>query len=428
MLYLQQPNGQFAHRAQAAFSADRASEDVDAVFVDVNGDGHQDLYVASGGYGYFSTSDPALQDRLYLNDGAGTFTRQEDALPQMHSSTGAVAAADINGDGRQDLFVGGHVVPGRYPEAPRSYVLMNDGQGRFDDRTEEVAPELKTIGMVSDAVWYDVDGTAREELIVVGEWMPISIFHNIDGALTDETDTYFEGPHYGLWNTVTMGDVTGDGNPDLIAGNLGLNSQLKASQEKPATLYYDDFDNNGSIEPILGFYMGDDRYPFIMLDRLRAQSPTIGTRFTSYEQYAESTLDEVLTQNEIREAQAWRANFLETALFSMNDDGRLEKQALPIEAQFAPVFSIEVLDYNGDGNRDVLLTGNVNEARIRFGKYDANYGVLLEGMGSGGFRYVPQYESGFSLRGDVRSALQIGDTLLFGINRDSLQAYRRLER
>lgn len=428
MLYLQQPNGQFARRAQAAFSADRASEDVDAVFVDVNADGHQDLYVASGGYGYFSTSDPALQDRLYLNDGTGTFTRQEDALPQMHSSTGAVAAADINGDGRQDLFIGGHVVPGRYPEAPRSYVLINDGQGRFDDRTEEVAPELKTIGMVTDAVWYDVDGTGDEELIVLGEWMPISIFRNADGVLSDETETYFERPHHGLWNTVAVEDVTGDGNPDLIAGNLGLNSQLKASPEKPAALYYDDFDNNGSIEPILSFYMGDDRYPFIMLDRLRAQSPTIGSRFTSYEQYAQSTLDEVLTQDEISAAGTLRADFLETALFSMNGDGRLEKQALPIEAQFAPVFSIEVLDFNRDGRKDVLLTGNVNEARIRFGKYDANYGVLLEGMGDGGFRYVPQYESGFSLRGDVRSALQIGDTLLFGINRDSLQAYRRLER
>jgi hypothetical protein len=428
MLYLQQPDGQFVSRPQAAFEADRAGEDVDAAFVDVNGDAHYDLYVASGGYGYFSTSDPALQDRLYLNDGAGRFTKQEDALPQMYVSTGTVAAADINGDGLQDLFVGGRVVPGRYPEPPRSYVLINDGQGHFDDRTEDLAPELEVIGMVSDATWFDLDGTGNKELIVVGEWMPISVFRNDDGVLSNETDTYFDRPYHGLWNTVAVEDVTGDGRPDLIAGNLGLNSQLQASQEKPAELYYEDFDHNGAIEPILSFYMGDDRYPFIMLDRLRAHIPTIGTRFTSYEQYAESTLDEVLTRDEIRAAQRLEVDFLETALFSMNNTGVLERQPLPVEAQFSPVFSIEAMDYNDDGERDLLLTGNINEARIRFGKYDANYGVLLEGRGGKGFRYVPQYESGFSLRGDVRHTLQIGEMLLFGTNRDSLQAYRRAAR
>jgi hypothetical protein len=423
MLYVQQPNGKFIDRPQAAFEADKESDDVDAIFADVDGDGSLDLYVASGGYGYFGSSDPALQDRLYLNDGSGTFIREESALPPMVVSTGTVASADINEDGLADLFVGGRVIPGNYPESPRSYVLMNNGQGRFEDRTDEVAPELKTIGMVSDAVWHDLDGTGREELIVVGEWMPISVFSYANGVLSNQTNKFFDRPHNGLWNTVIVNDFNNDGNPDIVAGNLGLNSQLQASVENPADLYYDDFDNNGSIEPILSVYIGEERYPFVMYDRLRNQSPMLGSRFSSYESYAESSLEETLTGSEIEGASKLKIEILETSLFIGNAEGSFEKRDLPLEAQFSPVFVIDTLDFNEDGSTDIFLAGNMNEARIRFGKYDANYGVLLEGDGQGGFKYVPQYESGFSLRGDVRSMIEIDERLFFGVNRGSVNVY-----
>ena len=422
-LYLQQPSGQFAADPQPAFKEDAGSDDVDAAFFDANGDGHLDLYVASGGYARFSPADPALQDRLYLNDGEGNFNRSKEALPQMLTSTGAVAAADVNDDGSPDLFVGGRVVPGRYPTLPRSYVLVNNGQGQFVDQTTEIAPDLQTIGMVTGAAWHDLDGNGAEELVVVGEWMPISIFGNANGTLSNQTGDYFERPYRGLWNEVIIDDLNSDGNPDLVTGNFGLNSQLQASTEEPAELYYADFDRNGSIDPILCFYVQGVSYPYATLDELTSQMIMLRSRFSSYEQYAEATIEDVFTEEELEEAKKLEADFLKTTLFINDGEGTLRKKPLPIEVQFAPVFAITTLDYDSDGNKDLFLGGNINEARVRFGKYDANYGMLLEGDGSGSFRYVPQHRSGFRLRGDVRNVLKVNDTLLFGINREPMQAY-----
>ncbi len=416
-LYLQRQPGRFVAVPQPAFEADRESNDVDAAFFDADGDGHLDLYVASGGYDHFAPDDAALQDRLYVNDGNGTFIRREEALPEMRTSTGAVAAADLNGDGWLDLFVGGYVVPGRYPERPRSYVLVNDGHGRFEDRTAEIGAELRHIGMVSDASWHDLNGDGTEELIVVGEWMPITVFENDGGTLSNETETYFERPYSGLWNAVLVEDVNRDGIADLVAGNLGLNSQLKASEDQPAELYYADFDNNGTVDPILNFYIQGVSYPYVTLDELREQMPRVASRFSSYEAHAEATLDGIFTDEELAKAERLEARHLETSLFFGSEEGTFERGTLPVEAQFAPVFAIHTLDYDGDGNTDLILSGNVNEARIRLGKYDANYGVLLKGDGRGVFEYVPQYKSGLNLQGDVRGVLEIADVLLFGVNR-----------
>ena len=423
-LYRQQPGGAFAAASQPAFDADAQSHDADAVFFDADGDGHLDLYVAAGGYGTFAPDDAALQDRLYLNDGQGTFSRREEALPEMHTSTGAVAPADIDGDGRLDLFVGGHVVPGRYPEAPRSYVLMNDGQGHFADRTAQVGPDLARIGMVSDATWHDLDGDGGKELVVVGAWMPIRIFKNTDGALSDETQRYFEKPYSGLWNTILVEDVNGDGRADLIAGNFGLNAQLKAAENQPAELYFADFNFDGAVDPLLNFYMQGTSYPYVTLDELRGQMPRIASRFPSYAAYAGATIGTIIPGDALEKAQKLEAGFLETALFIGVEGGGFERRALPIEAQFSPVFAMHTLDYNGDGHTDLLLAGNINEARIRLGKYDASYGMLLRGDGNAAFTYIPQPQSGFSLRGDVRSVISIENTLLFGMNRSSIRAYK----
>lgn len=423
-LYLQRENGTFAAAAQSAFEADKRSDDIDAAFLDYNRDGHIDLYVAGGGYGHFEPGDPALQDRLYVNGGDGTFTRAEDSLPEMQTSTGAVAVGDVNGDGWADIFSGGAVIPGRYPEPPRSFVLVNDGRGRFVDRTAELAPELERIGMVGDAEWYDLNGDGAEELIVVGEWMPISVFEIRDGRLSNETKSYFEKEYSGMWNKLLVEDLNGDGRADLIVGNLGLNSQIQARENEPAELYYADFDYDGTVDPILSVYIQGTSYPYLTLDELRDRMPRIGARFSSHEAYADAELEDIFTPAELEKATRLEARFLETSLFVANGGGRFEKRSLPIEAQFSPVFTISTLDYNRDGTTDLILAGNVNEARIRIGKYDANYGVLLRGGEDASFQYVPQHESGLSLRGDVRSALDVNGSLLFGINRGAVQAYR----
>ena len=423
-LYLQQPNGQFALTEQPAFTADAKSHDTDAAFFDYDNDGSLDLYVGSGGYGNFAPNDAALQDRLYTGDGKGSFTKVPDALPEMRTSTGAVAVTDVNEDSWPDLFVGGRVIPGRYPEPPRSYILINSGQGRFEDRTSEVGPELARVGMVSDADWHDLNGDGREELVVVGQWMPILVFENHDGRLTDETERYFERRYTGLWNTVLIEDLNQDGIADLVAGNLGLNAQLKASAEQPAELYYADFRGDGGVHPVLNFYIQGVSYPYLTLDELRAHLPSVAARFPSYAAYAEAQIDDLFTSEELENARKLEVNALETSLFVGSPSGRFEQNALPREAQFAPVFTITPMDVNRDDHTDLILGGNANKARIRLGKHDANYGILLEGEGGASFEYIPQYASGLRLSGDVRSALRVEDRLLFGVNQGAIRAYQ----
>lgn len=424
LLYLQQDDGTFRARKQPAFAADKASHDAEAIFFDFNDDGHLDLYVASGGYGWFAPDDEALQDRLYVNDGTGRFSRKPGALPRMRTSTGTVATADLRGNGHPDLFVGGRVVPGRYPESPRSYLLINDGDGGFADRTEEISPELRSPGMVTDAQWRDLNTDGQKELILVGEWMPIRVFGQDEQGLSEETGQYFSQEYSGLWNVVHVDDLTGDGRPEIVAGNLGRNTQINATPEAPAELYYDDYDGDGAVDPILSYSIDGTRYPHPFLDRLRQEVPSLGARFSSYSEYAEATIDDLFTGRERRESERLEAAHLETSLFLKRDDGTFERHELPIEAQFAPVFNVSVLDYDDDGDDDLVLSGNMNETRVRFAKYDANYGLLLEQTAPDRFESVPQHRSGFRVQGDVRGTARLGDTLLFGINRGEVAGYR----
>ncbi|RMH65673.1 MAG: RNA-binding protein [Bacteroidetes bacterium] len=422
-LYLQQPDGRFVAASPAPFAADAPSHDAAAVFVDADADGDPDLYVASRGYGAFAPQDAALQDRLYLNDGRGGFTRQEDALPPMPTSTGTVAVTDVDGNGWPDLFVGGYVVPGRYPEPPRSYVLVNDGTGRFEDRTADLAPALQHVGMVRAAAWHDLDADGTPELIVAGLWMPIRIFSADGGVLHDRTDRYFERPLHGLWSALLVQDLNGDGRLDLLAGNLGLNTQLHASVDQPAELYYADFDANGSVDPILALYIQGTSYPFATLEALRDQLPRVALRFDSHEAYARAQIGDLLSPRELEQARVWRAETLETTLFLGRDGGGFVRAELPIAAQLAPVFALHASDVDADGITDLLLAGNLGDAPVRLGRYDANHGVLLRGLGGGRFAYVPQRASGFRLRGDVRSILSIQGHLIFGLHQAALRAY-----
>ncbi|ETZ19159.1 hypothetical protein N824_10480 [Pedobacter sp. V48] len=422
-LYIQQKNGSFTLKSNVAFEADKASIDGAALFFDANGDGKLDLYAASGGYDDFLPDDPRLQDRLYINDGQGNFTKAKNALPKMLSSKSCVRVADITGDGMLDLFVGGRVIPGRYPETAQSYILVNDGKGNFADKTANYNAAIKNIGMVTDAAWVDMNGDAKPDLVLVGEWMPITVFESQNSKLVEVTTKYFDKKYAGWWNCLQVSDLNNDGHPDIIAGNLGLNAQCRASDAEPAEMYFKDFDENGSVDPILCLYIQHKSYPDVTRDEMLDQISLMRVRFPNYKSYADATIDQVFTPEEIKGAQHLWANYLATACFISNGRGKLHEVMLPLQAQYSPINTITVLDYDHDGNNDLLLCGNVNNARIRFGKYDANHGVLLKGNGKGGFRYIDQQQSGFNLTGDVRSVLKIREKLLFSIGRGNIQAY-----
>lgn len=407
-----------------AFYDDRKSDDVDAMFFDANGDGHTDLYVCSGGYHTYRSDDEALQDRLYMNNGIGQFIKVKNAIPENQTSSGCVAAGDVNEDGSLDLFVGGFIVPGRYPEIPKSALLINDGEGVFTDQTRDFAPELDKIGMVSDATWEDLNSDGKEELVFAGLWIPITVYGEEDGKLLDQTQRYFSNNYSGFWNALLIDDINNDGKPDIVAGNLGKNSQMQASFSEPADLYFKDFDNNGSIDPIICFHIQGTSYPYVTRKELIAQIPRMEQKFPTFDSYANATIHHVFTGPELQDTGHLIANHATTSYFEQNDEGVFVERSLPIEAQYAPTYTINTVDFNGDGHTDLLLCGNINNARIRFGKYDANYGLLLQGNGKGDFLTVPQYRSGFKLKGDVRSSIVLNDVILFGINNQDIKAYQ----
>ncbi len=418
-LFVQQPEGNFINKSEPAISPDSASEVVAAAFFDADGDGDMDLYVGNGGY-EFDVNDPALQDRLYINDGKGNFTKSDNSLPQSLISTGTVKAADIDGDGDMDLFVGGRVVPGKYPTAPESKILLNDGKGKFTDATASVSPSLQTIGMVTDAAWVDINKDNLPDLIVVGEWMPIKVFINEKGKLKDESSTYIKFASGGWWNRILADDFDGDGDTDLVIGNFGLNSQLQANEKEPLHLYYKDFDGNGSIDPVLCYYIQGVSYPFNSRDDLAEQIPMVKKKFLEYHQYATATIKDVFTDEQLKDASVLNATLLETVYLQNDGDKGFTLKSLPHEIQFAPVYALASADVNADGKKDIIAAGNNTWTRIRLGRLDADYGTLLLGDGKGNFSYVPQWKSGLKLRGNVRNVEMIrarnSFKLLVGVN------------
>jgi len=424
-LFLQTASGNFTESNQPAFTRNTASTDADALFFDADGDGDKDLYVVSGGY-QFDENDSLLQDRIYFNEN-GTFKRHKDALPKESSSGSCVRAADIDGDGDLDLFVGGRVIPGKYPEAPRSFILINDGKGYFKDETDSICPALKNIGMVTDAIWLDINKDHHPDLIVVGEWMPIKFFINHNGRLVDESEKYLSENSSGWWNRIYADDFDHDGDTDLVIGNMGLNCQIQVSDQKPAELLYRDFDDNGSVDPFIFYFIGDSLWPMASRDEALDQMISLRKKFTTYDKYARASVNDILTPEQQAQAEKLDAVRFQTS-YLQNDGDHFEVKPLPAEAQFSPVFAITSLDYDGDGNEDLLLAGNMQHVRIRFGKFDANYGVLLKGDGKGNFTYVPQGESGLKIRGDVRDIFQIKNSsrnyLVFAINQQPLQFYK----
>jgi hypothetical protein len=422
-LFVQQRGGKYI-KNQLPFVADKESQDADAVFFDANGDGSADLYVVSGGYANFKDADPLFQDRLYLNDSKGNFAKATDALPAMLVSKSCARVGDFNGDGKFDLFVGGRNAVSRYPEAPKSFMLINDGKGHFTDQVKKFAPELEYIGMVTDAAVVDMNADKKQDLVLVGDWLPVSVFLNQAGKLKNQTDQYFNKQYTGWWNSLKVDDFNGDGKPDLVVGNLGLNSQCKVSDTEPAELYYKDFDDNGSMDPILCFYIAGKSYPYLTRDELLDQMSIMRGRFFDYKSYADATINDVFTEEEKQGAKILKTNYLATAYFESTPSGKLKEKELPIQAQYSPVYTITSFDYDSDGHKDLLLCGNVYQSRIRFGRYDANHGILLKGNGKGKFDYVPEQQSGLKIKGDVRSVITINNTLFVGINQQKMRAFK----
>ena len=348
------------------------------------------------------------------------------SLPAETLSGSCVRAADIDNDGDADLFVGSRVIPGRYPESSESIVLINNGKGEFSKAPDGINDALKSMGMVTDASWYDADNDGKKDLVICGEWSSLRVFINKDGKLTETSDKYFPDALKGWWNRLHLADMDGDGDDDLIAGNWGLNSPIKVSKNEPATLYYNDFDNNGSVDPIICYYIQGKSYPMASRDEMTDQIVSLRQKFPTYTAYSNTTLQDILSGEQLKSANKLEANYFETTYFE-NDKGVFKVKKLPVEASFFPVYAISTGDFNRDGKQDIILGGNTDRARIKIGKIDAGYGMMLKGDGKGNFEYVPQLESGLMVKGCIRDIIQTGDKkdskLIFAVNNQLPQIY-----
>ena len=420
-LMLQQPDGHFARSTLGVFEQDAISEDVGAVFFDANGDGRPDLYVVSGG-SEFSADSPGLQDRLYLNDGRGKFHKTTDALPSMLASGSRVVAADFDGDGAIDLFVGGRVVLWEYGVPARSAMLRNNGRAHFTDVTDRVAPGLSHIGMVTDAAWRDVDGDGRPDLVVVGEWMRVTVFHNAGGGrLVPAAGRGLERSN-GWYNRVLAGDLSGTGRTDLLLANLGLNTRLHASPTQPATMLVKDFDGNGYVEQVLSCFNGDRSYPIELRDDLLKALPSLKARYPNYKSFALATTDDMFTPQERAGAVSDTAFTFATAIARNDGNGRFTLVPLPREAQQAPVYAMLSGDFDGDGHQDLLLAGNFDGVRPDIGRMEASDGLLLRGDGRGGYTPLSGRASGFVVSGQARDIARVrtrrGTAIIVARNND----------
>lgn len=420
-LFIQKPDGSFSDDAQPAFVQDAASEDADAVFFDADKDGDMDLYVVSGGYN-FEIDAPEFQDRLYLNSN-GKFRKFSEVLPKEMLSGACVATGDADGDGDEDIFIGTRVVPGRYPESGASQLLLNDGKANFTAASSKL---LDTLGMVTDAAFVDINNDGTRELVVSGEWTNIKVFSFSKNVLVDVTHTFFNGSYNGWWNRLHFSDMDGDGDSDLVAGNWGLNSAMKVSPTAPALIYYGDFDNNGSIDPLICYDVQGKSYPMASRDEITDQMVSLRQRFPTYDAYSNSTISDILSPEQMASAKLLKADYFQTTYFE-NSGGKFIAKELPAAAGFFPVYGIATDDFDNDGKMDILLAGNTDHARIKIGKIDAGYGTLLKGDGKGNFEYVPQFRSGLSVKGCTRDIITIKNKdrkqVFFSVNQQPLSIY-----
>ncbi len=426
-LYLQQPDGSFRSSNDSLFAIDADCEKEDALFFDADHDGDLDLYVVDGGNAGANSGD-LEQDRLYLNDGKGNFTRSS-GLPLLSGNRSVVRSADYDGDGYADLFVGTRASLGFYGSIPVSYLLHNDGKGHFAIVTAAVAPGLEKAGMVTDACWTDINRDGRPDLVVVGDWMAPSIFINRNGRL-EKDHTELDGMT-GWWSCVKSADINGDGYPDLLLGNYGLNSKLRASADYPLKMWVGDFDNNGIPEQLLSVQKEGKYYPFLGKEELENQLPYLKKEYLSYTKMAGKTMEEIFGKK-LGEATLLQATTLASMVLISDGKGGFNPKLLPAQMQWAPVFSFYVDDFDGNGNKDILAAGNFYGVRPFEGRYDAMPPTPGWGDGKGNFSCRLPYPSSLLISGEVRDIqpLKILDQVFLVIARKneklSFLAYQRI--
>ena len=401
VLFIQTTNGKFIKNKSKPWAVDKKSEDLGALFFDLDADGDKDLYVTSGG-SEFKQGNKLLKDRVYINDGLGNFSKKNNAIPNIYESTQTVKASDIDADGDLDLFIGTRLISGKYTFPATSYILIND-KGILKKASNDVAPDLTNIGMVTDAVFSDIDKDNDEDLVIVGEWMKVKILENNAGKFKDNSDKFgdYIGKSRGLWWSITANDIDNDGDDDYIVGNLGKNNKFKASKEHPFKVYANDFDGNGTNDVVLAKYYKDGYVPMRGKECTTQQMPYVGEKFKDFHSFASSKLIDILPENKIDEGIVYEiSNFKSIVL--INNNGILEPMYLPIQAQTSPIKSSLIDDFNNDGFKDLLLVGNHYGVEVETVRYDAGYGSLFLGDGKNNFKFLPSSKSGIYIPKDSR--------------------------
>ena len=413
-IFLQQSSGKFIKTYQPVLDKDSINENVDACFTDVNNDGNIDLVIASGGNEFYGM-DNHNTPRIYLNDGKGNFTSLDNAFGDLSLTASGVAPYDFNSDGYTDVFIGGRAVPWAYGQIPQSYLLQNDGTGKFKDVTEKYAPGLSHVGFVTQALWFDIDKDGDKDLLLSLEWGGIVAFINDHGKFTKKELTDKKG----WWNFILPFDINNDGNIDLVVGNLGLNSRLKASDKEPVRLYFNDFDANGKKEQVLTYYLNGKEIPFANMAELQKQIPVLKKKFLYAENFAKASLSELFGSDKLDNAEVLTANYFANAILINKGNLQFETKALPMEAQLTPYKDAVVVNANNDNLPDILLFGNYYDNNIEMGRYDADFGTVLINKGNGIF--TCETINGLSIKGQVRHVkpINIGKQQAYVIARNS---------
>ncbi len=436
-LFLQQPGGSFIQKTllPEGVSKNKLADDLQVLLFDADGDGDLDLYIAAGGYEN-EHNDPAYQDQLYINDGKGNFKLDSSALPKNFTSKFCVRAADFNHDGKLDLFISGRVDPGNYPKPVSSFIYRNDskdGRIKFTDVTTSVAKDLVNIGMVCDAVWTDFDNDGWPDLVLAGEWMPVTFLRNDHGIFKNTTANTGISKQIGWWNSIAAGDFDNDGRMDYVVGNLGRNSFYRASDEYPVRVYAKDFDKNGIFDMIPSLYLPDvngqmKEFPAQGRDDLLKQINAMRKKFPTYKSYALAEMNQVLTEEERKDALILSANNLQTCLFHNEGNGKFTVIPLPAQAQFSVINGMVAEDFDGDGNLDLVMNSNDYGTEPNVGRYDALNGLYLRGDGKGNFTPWPILQSGIFIPGNGKALVKLqsasGKCLLAaGQNRGPLKIF-----
>jgi hypothetical protein len=423
-LMIQTRDGKFIEKSYKDESGLKDEEDVGALLFDADGDGDKDLYIVSGSNEYRDGSE-FYQDRLYLNDGKGKFTEAKDRLPAIRHSGSCVVAVDIDEDGDLDLFRGGRLKALQYPMPGESYLLINEG-GIFRDATDETAPGLRKVGMVTDAVWADIDNDKWPDLIVVGEMMPITVFKNNRGKLSVSSSQSLDNSE-GFWNCIRSGDFDHDGDIDFVIGNMGLNSRYSISVDQPMRVYAGDYDGNGRIDAISTYFLDGVEYPIPSRDELARQLPVIKKQFTNYALYAKAKASDLLTTDRKKISTIVQAR-QQQSIYLENTGGGFRTAPLPALAQWAPIQSLLVEDLDQDGHLDVLAVGNAYDTESISGQYDGLTGLLLKGDGKGNFQPLLFPQSGFLADGDCKSVIGLNGRgkrlVVVSANKGALQVFK----